>query len=56
MKQMLIIPDRNRLQECLELAEKYQLGFEYNDFFLPDVLDNELLQEKIIEEYKNHRS
>lgn len=51
MKQILIIPDRNHLQECLELAKKYQLGFEYNDFFFPDVLDNENLKEKMIHEY-----
>ena len=52
MKQILIIPDRNHLQECLELAKKYQLGFEYNDFFMPDVLDDEILQQGIIQEYQ----
>lgn len=40
MKQILIIPERHDLQECVELAKEYQLGFEYNDFFEPDILDN----------------
>lgn len=52
MKQILIIPDRNHMQECLELAEKQNLGFEYNDFYIPDILDNESLLSDIIEEYK----
>lgn len=52
MKQILIIPDRNRLQESLDLVNKYGLGFEYNDFFIPDVLDNGHLLFDIIEAYK----
>lgn len=52
MKQILIIPNRMHLKTCLELAKEYQLGFEYNDFFMPDVLDdgNQLLD--IIQEYQ----
>lgn len=41
MKKLLIIPDRKRLDESLSLAGEYDLGFEYNDFFSPAVLDNE---------------
>jgi len=52
MKQILIIPDRNHLQECLDLAKEYNLGFEYNDFFIPDVLDDGDLLLDIIQEYK----
>ena len=52
MKQILIIPDRNHLQECLELAKEYSLGFEYNDFFLPDVLEDEIGCDEIIQKYK----
>lgn len=43
-----IIPDINRIEEYEELAEKYSLGFEYNDFFNPDLLDDEAgIREKI---------
>lgn len=30
---MLIVPDKNQLQESLGLAERFGLGFEYNDFY-----------------------
>ncbi len=53
MKQLLIIPDRNNLADSLEIAEKYNLGFEYNDFFIPDVLGNSEQLDKIIDEYKS---
>lgn len=52
MRQVLIIPNRDQLEECLQLAEKYNLGFEYNDFFIPDVLDDNIQTESIIAEYK----
>ncbi len=41
MKQILIIPNINNIEETLKLAREYNLGFEYNDFFKPDVLDDE---------------
>lgn len=53
MKQFLIIPDRNRLDESLELAGKYGFGFEYNDFFYPDVLDDTELTDEIIGKYQS---
>ena len=52
MGQVLIIPNRKNIKECMELAEQYNLGFEYNDFFRPDVLDDVTQTENIIEEYK----
>ncbi|MBE5884650.1 MAG: sugar phosphate isomerase/epimerase [Lachnospiraceae bacterium] len=51
MKQVLIIPDRDRLPESLELAAEYGVGFEYNDFFAPDVLDDIDKKTEIIEGY-----
>ena len=41
MRQFLMIPDMQNLRESVSLAETYGLGFEYNDFFHPDVLDDE---------------
>lgn len=43
MKKLLVIPDRRDLDESLKLAEEFDLGFEYNDFLEPSVLDDELL-------------
>jgi len=54
MRKILIIPNRNHMEECLEWSSKYHLGFEYDDFFHPDVLDNEAITEKIINEYRNY--
>jgi len=51
MKQLLMIPDRSRLKESLELAEKYELGFEYNDFFHPTVLDDGQKVQQIYDAY-----
>ena len=55
MKQILIVPNRNRLEDCLYLAEKYHLGFEYNDFYLPEVLDNTEKTEEYINVYKQDK-
>ena len=52
MKKVLIIPNRKYLTDCLELANKYDLGFEYNDFYVPNVLDNEAEREQIVAEYR----
>ena len=52
MRQVSIIPNREHLAECLELAKKYNLGFEYNDFFMPDVLDDIRHTEEIIAMYQ----
>lgn len=52
MKKILIIPDIKNLDESLSLAEKYSLGFEYNDFFIPSVLDDTEKADEIIRTYK----
>jgi len=54
MKQILIIPDINNIEETLKLAAKYNLGFEYNDFFIPDVLDNKERIGFLCDSYKQH--
>ncbi len=52
MKQLLIIPEQAEYEECINLSKEYNLGFEYNDFFQPDLLDDEKKVENIICEYK----
>lgn len=54
MKQILIIPDINNIEETLKLANDYNLGFEYNDFFSPDVLDDTDRLVAICRSYKQH--
>ena len=54
MSRFLIIPKLDELDRSLELAEEYGFGFEYNDFFSPDVLDNKRRLDEIISRYKAH--
>lgn len=46
-----MIPDKNRMEEALELAKEYQAAFEYNDFFNPKVLDDERKIDELISFY-----
>ena len=52
MPKYLIIPQRDKLDESLKLAAAYGLGFEFNDFFHPDVLDNDSLCQDIVSAYQ----
>ena len=54
MKQILIIPDVNNIEDTLKLAKEYNLGLEYNDFFIPDVLDDTDRLVCICKKYKQH--
>lgn len=47
-----IIPDIDRIEEYAELAKQYSLGFEYNDFFNPDLLDDEAGIRERIRQYR----
>lgn len=53
MSRFLIIPQIKCIDRSLELASEYSFGFEYNDFFLPDVMDDAALTEDIISRYKS---
>lgn len=53
MGKFLIIPQLDNISESLALAEKYDLGFEFNDFFMPDVLDDEDRLRTVTERYKS---
>lgn len=51
MNKFLIIPVIGEIEKSLCLAEKYGLGFEFNDFFHPSVLSNEKRLDEIIQRY-----
>lgn len=53
MSNFLIIPQLENIGESLSLAEKYGFGFEYNDFFSPDVLDDTERLEETVRRYKS---
>lgn len=51
----LIIPQIENIEESLALAARYNAGFEYNDFFQPDVLENGSIAEKLTAGYKAYK-
>ncbi len=50
---LLIIPDKKNIEKCTRMANEYGLGFEYNDFFLPQILDDQDKVAEIIEFYQS---
>lgn len=49
---LYIIPDSDNIHKSVELSERWGLNFEYNDFFDPAVLDDNLELKRRIELYK----
>lgn len=50
-----MVPDRSDMERMGRLAETYGCAFEYNDFYLADVLSDASKQEKIIADYAKSR-
>ena len=48
-----IIPDAEKLSECVDFSRKHDLGWEFNDFMLPIVLDDEKKRSFLIEKYRS---
>ena len=55
MKRLLINPNLSDINEYLALTDKYGMGFEYNEFYMPDTLDDEKKVKSIMAEYKGYR-
>lgn len=53
VKKLLIIPDKENIETYLDIAKENDLGFEYNDFFLPHVLDDDAKVKDTISFFKN---
>lgn len=52
MGKTLIVSKLANLEEHKRISEEYGVGFEFNDFFLPDLLDHEESLESVIESYE----
>ncbi len=48
IERLLIVPDREQMEKSIMLTKQYDCGFEYNDFYLPSVLDDEMLVNEIV--------
>lgn len=53
MNDLYVIPHFENIEESLKIAEKYGANFEYNDFFIPSVLDDKEECQKRIDFYKS---
>ncbi len=54
MKKIHIIPNIDSMDRIMELKGEYELYFEYNDFFLPKVLDDDKRIKAVINRYKEY--
>lgn len=55
MESLYIIPDCNNIDKSIEIAEKYNACFEYNDFFKPELFDNKQKIDGLIKMYSSIR-
>ncbi len=55
MGRLYIVPDIGDMERICGLADTYDCGFEYNDFYTADVLDDSARQEKLIAGYRKYR-
>ena len=56
MGKLYLIPDRQHIEESMELIKEYDGAFEFNDFWAPNILDDRRAQEKMIEYYAKYRT
>ena len=54
MRKLYLIPDCNDIIRSEEIAKIWDAAFEYNDFFDPDLLDDEIALNKRIDLYRDH--
>lgn len=53
MQNYLLIPDINNVEKSVELASKYGLKFEYNEFTRPEIYSDEAEVDRVINTYKS---
>ena len=52
MKALYCIPNLNQISSYIDFSQKYNAGFEYNDFFCTDLMDDKEALKKRISFYK----
>lgn len=51
IERLFMIPDPEQMEKSIKIAQKYHCGFEYNDFYVPAVLEDEKKIAERISEY-----
>ena len=47
-----MVPQLSALEDCAAFAQQYHMGFEYNDFFYPQILDSAEQTEALVHSYQ----
>ena len=55
MSKLYLVPDRTDLERVCNLAEEYGCAFEYNEFYMPETMDDPGKQEEIIAGYGKYK-
>lgn len=55
MSRLYLVPDRRDMKRMCALAVEYGCAFEYNEFYMPKIMDDPESQEEIIADYRKHK-
>lgn len=55
MSKLYLVPDRKDMERVCALAAEYGCAFEYNEFYMPQVMEDIGEQENIIADYRRYR-
>lgn len=56
MGQLLLIPDLEKIEQSLTLADEFDCAFEYNEFCDPSVLEDKRKQKELVSAYRSVRT
>lgn len=56
MSKLYLVPDRKDMERMCSLAAEYGCAFEYNDFYIPKIMDDAGEQEAVIADYRRYRN
>lgn len=51
MGKLYCIPRLDELESYIDFSDRYNAGFEYNEFFIPKILDDDVSKERIMAKY-----
>lgn len=55
MSKLYLVPDRKDMERMCALAAEYGCSFEYNDFYMADMMDDSQRQDEAIADYAKYR-
>lgn len=55
MGKLYLVPDEKDMERMSALADEYDCAFEYNEYYMPDVMEDPARQEELIAHYRGFR-